>query len=141
MSVSHSIHARGQGFLSIDDTVAIKLPCKTIVEEMDLEWMGQEGHFFDRNGVLVAVDPSVHEQGPSTLLVERDHFIDYLRSHDYVLLWTLLGEKQQVGGGGASDTFEGRLEIDGAYRVSCPDRLGPHATYLKVLRSGVAARD
>jgi hypothetical protein len=40
-----------------------------------------------------------------------------LERHDYEIFWTLLGEKQLIGGGDLRENYIGRLEISGAYGV------------------------
>ena len=45
------------------------------------------------------------------------NLIDFLDKNGYAILWTLLGEKQLIGGSLTGRDFIGRLEISGAYTL------------------------
>ena len=111
------LHEDGGFDCSINKTISIHLPSRPLAEEMGLRWNGVEGCFFDERGELVARDPSVREAGPSALLVRKDSLLRFLREHNYDLLWTVLGEKQIIGGNVSADNWQGRLEINGAFRL------------------------
>jgi hypothetical protein len=102
---------------SIDDTISIRLPTRWIAREMGMHWKGVEGHFYDRKGNLIAFDPSVRASGPSALLMNRDAFLQFLNENGYDLLWTVVGEKNIIGGRMAREDWKGRLEMSGAYRI------------------------
>lgn len=103
---------------SLDHTIIITLPCKLLAEGIGMRWNGVEGHFFDPQGNLVAFDPSIRSPGPGALLVRRETLIEFLDANGYQVIWTLLGEKQQIGGPMAPGSYKGRLEISGAYCLS-----------------------
>jgi hypothetical protein len=103
---------------SVADTIHITVPAKLILEGMSLEWNGVEGHFFDTQGKLVAFDPSVGSVGPRALLIREEAFVDFLRKAGCDLLWTVLGEKQIIGGHMSRNDWKGRLEVSGAFRRS-----------------------
>ena len=88
-----------------------------IVDNMHLRWNGVEGHFYDEWGNLIAFDPSVRFPGPGALLINRDVFLKFLNDNDYDLLWTILGEKNIIGGRLSPEDWKGRLELSGAYRI------------------------
>lgn len=102
---------------SIVDTIQIAVPSKFILDGMDLRRNGIEGKFFDRRGNLIALDPSVRSPGPHSLLVREDAFVEFMRKEDCDLLWTLLGEKQVLGGRMSPTDWKGRLEVSGAFRL------------------------
>ena len=103
---------------SVDDSIHIYLPADVIVKGMQLSWNGIEGHFFDRNGKLIAFDPSVNHVGPGALLIRKDCFLEFLENQEFDILWTLLGEKRILSGSLSRDDWKGNLEISGAYRIS-----------------------
>lgn len=103
---------------SIDETINIYSPAKWIVDNMYLRWNGVEGHFYDKRGNLIAFDPSVRTPGPGALLINRDIFLKFLNDNDYDLLWTILGEKNIIGGRMSHDDWKGRLEITSAYKIN-----------------------
>ena len=102
---------------SIDETIHIYLPAKWIVDNMCLRWNGVEEHFYDKQGNLIAFDPSVRTPGPGALLINRDIFLKFLNDSGYDLLWTVLGEKNIIGGRMSPEDWKGRLELSGAYRI------------------------
>ena len=98
---------------SVDETIHIDLPCRFLVESLGLRSGGVEGHWFNDQGTLIAFDPSVRSKGPRALLVRRVTILEFLKSKQLTLFWTLLGEKQFIGG--RERDYKGRLEINGAY--------------------------
>lgn len=108
----------GSGYdCSLDDTITIQLPCAWLVRRMGLNWNGQEGHFQDNEKRLVALDPSVDEEGPSVLLANKKLLLEFLERNGYTLVWTVLGEKNILGPGISRGEWKGRLEISGAIQM------------------------
>jgi len=101
---------------SIDETVSIYLPAKWLIDYLVLRWNGAEGQFFDDEGNLIAFDPSVSRLGPGALLLSRDA-LKLLNEKGYNILWTIIGEKNIIGGPMTPDAWKGRLEISGTYRI------------------------
>ena len=64
---------------------------------MNLEWRGQDGQWFDKNGTLTMFDPSVRVRGPSVLLGRQDAVNEFLASEGLTLFWTILGERRTIG--------------------------------------------
>lgn len=102
---------------SIDETVHIFLPTKWIADNMMLEWDGAEGQYFDEKNNLIAFDPSVRTSGPGALVINRDAFLKFLNDSGHDILWTILGEKNIIGGDMAHKEWKGRLGLSGAYRI------------------------
>ena len=102
---------------SIDDDISIHLPAKWLVDQMKLRWNGVEGSWFDDDGTPVALEPSVRACGPGALLMNRDKLLKFLYDNDYDIVWTVLGEKTILSSRTKLDSFVGRLEISGAYRI------------------------
>jgi hypothetical protein len=122
-SIPRSILVTADGYLwergydcSIEEAIRIKLPSKTIVDEMNLHWNGFPGAFIDTDETVVFMDPSVIQKGPSVLLAREEHFLSYLKDRGYEIFWTVLAEKNLIGGAHRSEDWKGRLEINGAYR-------------------------
>ncbi len=82
---------------------------------MRLHWNGFPGTYLDASGNVVFFDPSVKERGPSVLLTKEDSFLSFLSEHGYEILWTVLAEKNMIGGTLTHEDWKGRLEISGAY--------------------------
>jgi len=121
-----SVHCCAEGYLgesttrdcSVEDTLNIGLPSKFILDGMRLRWNGEEGHFFDDSGRVIAFDPSVKGEGPSVLLIREEDFLNFLEKADCDFFWMLLGEKQMMGGHMLREEWKGRLEVSGAFRKS-----------------------
>jgi hypothetical protein len=101
---------------SVDETLHIYLPCKWLADLMQLHWTGAEGRYFNQQGQLIAMDPSVYQVGPGALLINKDRLLECLHQAGYDMLWTVLGEKDVVGGRDYRREWKGRLIINGAFR-------------------------
>lgn len=103
---------------STNEAIRVKLPAKYIVDEMKLVQKYTDGRFFDNKSDLVAIDPSVFDKNmPSQILMRKDKLWAFLKRKEYAVVWTLLGEKNMMGGGAIGQPL-GWLEIDGAYTLS-----------------------
>jgi hypothetical protein len=102
---------------SIEDTEHIWMPNKIIADGMDLRWNGSDGKLFDCHGHLIAEDPSLAESGPHAVLIRKQPFLDFLERNDLAFVWTVLGEKQVLGGRHEQTRVPGRLQIGGTYRM------------------------
>ncbi|WP_447601033.1 AVAST type 2 anti-phage system protein Avs2 [Nitrospira sp. Nam80] len=103
---------------SIEQTVRVKMPGKAVVDDMNLHWTGFPGHFADDTGRIVSRDPSIIAKGPSALLVSEELFFSYLKEREYEILWTVLAEKNLIGGSHRAEDWKGRLELNGAFRTN-----------------------
>lgn len=103
---------------STNEAISVKLPAKFIVDEMNLVQSYTDGRFFDKKGNLVAFDPIVFDESmPRHVFMRKDKLCDFLKRKGYALFWTLLGEKNMIGGGVTGQPL-GWLEIDGTYTLS-----------------------
>ncbi len=108
---------------STSEAISVKLPAKFIIDQMKLTQNFTDGRFFDKNGELVAFDPSVfNENVPRHVFIRKDKLIDFLIRKNYTLFWTLLGEKNLIGGGGIGQPL-GWLEINGAYTLNGQNKI------------------
>jgi hypothetical protein len=97
------------------DSIRVKLPAKYLVDEMNLDEPYIDGRFFDASGDLAAFDPGVFSSDiPRYLLIRKDKLAAFLQATGCSILWTLLGEKNLIGGGVPGQPL-GWLEINGAY--------------------------
>jgi len=108
---------------SIDESINVKLPAKWITDRMKLQQKYKDGRFYDRQSELVACYPSVFDrQPPSFLLMRKDKLVTFLKKEKCSIFWTLLGEKQTIGGGGIGQPH-GWQEISGVYTFSKKNEL------------------
>lgn len=116
---------------SMNGSTFIDLPCGYLLEGMKLKWGGKEGKWYDAERQLVALDPSVREKGPGALLFRRDSLCDFLEREGLTLFWTVLGEKQIIGGSLSPGDYKGHLEINGAYILKDNSIVGEIGTRFK----------
>lgn len=102
---------------STENTVKVKLPCKWLVDRMDLNQRYVDGRFFDSKNNLVAFDPFIFNQNmPSCCVIRKDSLCTFLEKNEYSVLWTLLAEKQAIGVKPVPHS-RGWLEINGSYTL------------------------
>ena len=90
------------------------LPHFDFLKRLKLRWAGRNADFVDECSELAVFDPTAHEDGPSAVLARDDLVRCYLRESDMTLCWTVVGEKQVIGGG-LDREYLGALRISGAY--------------------------
>jgi len=78
---------------SLDESITLRLPCKWLVNEMKLDWKGQEGCLFDKDHNLVAFDPSIFEEGPSALVISKEAFMKFLEKSGYTFFTIITQDK------------------------------------------------
>ena len=103
--------------MSIENGYSIYLPSKILYNEMGLRASTQDGSYKGSGRETIFIDPHIHQVGPSALLGSLTHLALFLESKKYVMVWTVLGEKQMIGGsmGGRDKNWAGRLEFSGSY--------------------------
>jgi len=103
---------------SHNGSVSVKLPCKWLMNKIGMKHKYLDGRFYDKKGSLIALTTSIFEENfPLSLLIDKKELIDFLNKSGYTIFWTLLGEKQLIGGSLSGKDFVGRLEISGAYTL------------------------
>ncbi len=84
-------------------------PCKNLFEVLDLKWDGKNG--FWSKGKPAAY---LSEGADEALYIDKKVLMDYLERSEQEIVWTILGEKQKLGGMGFRD-FPGRSEFSYSY--------------------------
>jgi hypothetical protein len=108
---------------SIDRSFNILKPSKVIFDGMGLIPTDKVAEFADKNNNIVCYSPSVYNDSKPYLLVKKKAFIEFLQVHKLKVVWTILGEKNIIGGNTHSDEYLGRLEISGAYSLDDGNKL------------------
>ncbi len=110
--------AESGGFdCSLDDTYSILLPHPDILGRLGVHWAGTGGDYLDELRQLAAFDPTVHEDGPSAMLIQEGLLRRYLIEKKMTLCWIVSGEKWTIGGDiGSRD--RSRLVISGFYKLT-----------------------
>ncbi len=113
---SFEYRVESNGFdCSVDDSYTLSLPHHRLLDSLGLKWSGRGADYLDGDGKLAAFDPTVHEDGPSTLLVREDLLRQYLSREGLSLCWTVIGEKWVIGPRGDFN-YQGDLRMTGAYK-------------------------
>lgn len=115
---------------SIESSIHLKLPAKTIANGMSLQWAGEDGVFCDSSGKEIAFDPTAKELGPGALLIRQEAFQQYLLDNDLEFFWTILGAKQGMHGHANPKSWPGELEIGGLFQLVNGEVAGNLATWL-----------
>lgn len=116
------VNVTAQGFLweeefdkSKEETISFLKPSTVIHKGMDLIYSQREGEFIDNSEVVQCFAPNVYHDSKSYLLVRKHSFLKFLNENNLKVVWTVLGEKQIIGGRSFGTDYPGRLEISGAY--------------------------
>jgi hypothetical protein len=108
---------------STEEAIRVKLPAKWIIEKMGLSQKYTDGRFYNENGKLIVFDPTLFiKDFPSSVLIRKDELCKFLKKEKCSIFWTLLGEKQTIGGGATGQPF-GWQEISGVYTLDNKTRL------------------
>ncbi|HIF9126651.1 TPA: hypothetical protein ACX6SH_002969 [Photobacterium damselae] len=102
---------------SIEGSLNILKPSTFIYDGMGLKPTTKEAEFVNNNNELCCFSPSVANRDKAYLLIKKRLFLDYLEANNLKVIWTILGEKNIIGGF-RSKKHLGRLEISGAYKLN-----------------------
>jgi hypothetical protein len=102
---------------SVEESIHLLFPTKTLANGMSAEWSGRDGVFCDLSGKDVAFDPAANEAGPHALLIRQDEFHEFLSKNDLSFFWTILGAKEGMNSGMRHDDWNGELRINGLYQL------------------------
>jgi hypothetical protein len=86
-----------------------------LIRNMGLRWSGGRFSFVDSTNEVVAFNPSAEDVGPSAFLISKAKLTNFLCENNFDLIWTVLGERQLIGG--QHREWHGRLELSGAYQL------------------------
>lgn len=103
---------------SKDDTIGFMKPALAIFKGMNLQYSPKEGEFLSHEGQVVCFATNVHHNSKPYFLIKKKPFLDYLNDNKLNILWTILGEKQVIGGRAFREDYVGRLELNGAYYLA-----------------------
>jgi hypothetical protein len=103
---------------SKEETIDFLKPSLKIFEGMQLEYSKKEGEFNNLKGELICFSTNVNNNSKQYFLIKKKPFLDYLQENKLRILWTILGEKQIIGGRTFREDYIGMLEYSGAYFYS-----------------------
>ena len=100
---------------SVENSINILLPSQLLVEKMGLI-NKNNGTFVDSNNTLIAYDPTIYENGPSTLLIRMEAFVNFLQQNNYGIIWYVRGQKM-IHKESISPEGSVGVEIQGIYKM------------------------
>lgn len=101
---------------SIDENISIYIPADELVRGMELRHPSLDGQWYDKDGQLIAQDPSVSMAGPGALLVSKEALRDYLDRSGCEIVWTVMAEKRVLTGLSKDLEYPGHTVVNGAFR-------------------------
>lgn len=103
---------------SHEGTISIELPSPTLIKELGLIHINYDGIYFDEQSNLAAYCTSIFEDNiPSALLIKKSYLMKFLKIKDCNPIWTIMGEKQMIGGNHSIEEYIGKLIIMGRYTL------------------------
>ncbi len=99
---------------SICKAINLDLLCPFIARSEGLQHFSGDGRLHTPSGELVAEDPSIDALGPSTLVMHRDWLQSRVLRDEYLIFWTVIGEKNANKIGGSRE-YIGHRELNGYY--------------------------
>jgi hypothetical protein len=97
---------------SKESTISFYKPTEIVFNLLDLQYSKIEGQLLSKDGQTICFDPCTMHPTHSCLVVRKKDFIQRLEENNLNVFWTVLGEKQIIGGDHRQrDKWIGRLNI------------------------------
>ncbi len=93
---------------SIEESTLISMPSHSLMKGMKLDFDKTDGFYIDSGRALVAIDLL---ENPTGLLMSKRHLQIYLRENNLGIFWTLISEKNHIGGDYYKEEWLGKLKI------------------------------
>jgi len=106
---------------SINESFNFIIPSKYLFEGMKMKYSDKDGEYLDQNNNLICYNPSVEYNTKQYLLIRKEPLQKFLQENDLEIFWTLLGEKQILGGD--LEYFHGRLDFSGVCYIQNNDNI------------------
>lgn len=103
---------------ALDETYTLGIPSAHLMCALGLRWSGRGADFVDGAGTLAAQDPTVHSEGPSSMLLREDVVRDYLTREKFTICWAVVGEKRVISPSYGPRRHYPWLRLSGAYLLS-----------------------
>lgn len=100
-----------------DGSLSFLKPSTFIYQGMGLKPTRNVSEYVNKNNELSCFSPTKTNKNQGCLLVNKRLFLEYLKSNKLKVIWTILGEKNIIGGYNSQE-YSGRLEINGAYKLN-----------------------
>lgn len=100
---------------SKEDSINFLIPGHTIYNGLNLNYGAREGEFIDPTGEIVCFATNMYDESKSQLLIKKSSLLTYLEKNNLSIVWTLLGEKQVIGGRNDDDEHYNSIEFNGVF--------------------------
>lgn len=106
---------------SKEDVIRFLKPCTTIYKGMNFKYSRKEGEFLSNTDEIMCFATNIYYNSKSHLLIRKIPFLKYLEENNLSVIWTVLGEKQIIGG--HSDIHD-RLQMNGVFYLENDNSIG-----------------
>lgn len=103
---------------SKDDKINYLKPCSYIFNKMNLKYNKNEGEYLNQENEVVCFATNVYNNTYSAVLIKKEPFLKYLAENNLKIVWTLLGEKQIIGGNRYEDVYYSPLEFSACIYIN-----------------------
>jgi hypothetical protein len=114
---------------SKEETLSFLKPSSLIVDKMNLVMGEEEGVLIDKHGEKICFSAEAIYDTKPHLLIRKNVFIKFLDDNNLKIVWTLLGEKNIIGGNLSSNNAYGRVEFSGSFYLENVKVTGKHKIY------------
>ena len=102
---------------SKEEGIRIVKPSKYIFELMNLHHGKNDGEFINKNNEIICFDSYIYNKTQYGFFIHKKYFFDFLKKNKLNIIWTVIGEKQIVGGEASYNRQQFKwLEFSGAYK-------------------------
>lgn len=113
----------------VSEKSSYMFPSKYLFEKMNLKWNGSFGYTAKEDTVII-------NGQNDTLYIKKSFFLEFIEKNGLDVVWTVLGEKQQIPGGLGSD-FPGRTEFSYTYYLNEDNNLNKNHKVFNVIPAGI----
>jgi hypothetical protein len=114
---------------SKEEVLSFLKPSSLIVERMNLVMGDEEGSFINEHGDKICFAAEALYDTKPHLLIRKNAFMTFLYDNKLKIVWTLLGEKDVIGGDFSANHTYGRVEFSGAFYLENEKVTGAHKVY------------
>ncbi|MDL2319781.1 ATP-binding protein [Alistipes sp. OttesenSCG-928-B03] len=116
---------------SKEDKIIFLKPSKFLFEGLKMEYGDIEGVWVDKNKIPICISTSAISKSKPRLLIRKAPLMEYMENNGLIFSWTLIGEKQIVGG--RRDDLYGNanyrpIELSGFYYVDQTNKITGNIT-------------
>lgn len=109
---------------SKEESINFLKPNYTIFKELNLDYGLKDGEFLDKNGEIVCFATNMYDESNAQLLIKKSSLLPFLKKNNLTIVWTVLGEKQIMGGRNFGSEYYKRLEFNGVFSFEEENLIG-----------------